>query len=108
MSQERWCSKHAPDSVKKGEVKVIQEKIGGKEQNDPTPEEIEQQKKQLYQEYQQKFQKIVSSVANLTNEILTNLEKNDYTLAKITWTGELHAPSLIANPAVRFSLGKKK
>jgi hypothetical protein len=61
---------------------VKEEIIGGKEPNNPTPEEIEQQKQQLFQEYQNKFQKIASSV-NLTSQILTNLEKNGYTLTKI-------------------------
>ncbi|CAI2189961.1 11193_t:CDS:1, partial [Funneliformis geosporum] len=68
---------------KKGEIKITEEKIGGKEQNSPKPEEIEKRKKQIIQEYQTKFQEIASSVANLTIEILTNLQKNGYVIQKI-------------------------
>ncbi|CAG8847564.1 9303_t:CDS:1, partial [Racocetra persica] len=53
------------------------------EPNNPTPEEVEKQKQQLYEEYQQKFQKIASSVANLTTEILTILQKFGYIIQKI-------------------------
>jgi hypothetical protein len=103
-----WCLKCVPDAVKKGEAKVKEEKVGGKGPTEPNPEEIERQKKQLLQEYQGKFQKIAASVANLTSEILVNLTKNGYTIAKITWTGEFRAPSLTAEPAVSLSLAKKK
>ena len=47
------------------------------------PEEIEKQRKQLYQEYEGKFQKISSSVANLTTEILTNLQNFGYAIQAI-------------------------
>jgi len=65
-------------------------------------------KQELYQKYQQKFQKIASSIANLTSGIIANLESGGYILQEITWTGELQAPSLIAEPSVRFSLARKK
>ena len=60
-----------------------EEKVGCKEPNNPTPEEAEKQKQQLYEEYQTKFQKISASVANLTTEILTNLQKLGYVIQKI-------------------------
>ncbi|CAG8561845.1 9540_t:CDS:2, partial [Ambispora leptoticha] len=40
------------EDAKKGEAKVIEERAGGKEPDNPTPEEIEQKKNQLYQEYE--------------------------------------------------------
>jgi len=43
----------------------------------------EEKKKKLLQEYQNRFQKISSSVDNLTNEILTNLSNVGYTIEKI-------------------------
>ncbi|MCE8163015.1 MAG: hypothetical protein I3273_00330 [Candidatus Moeniiplasma glomeromycotorum] len=73
--------------------------------SDVPSNDIEAQKKKIYQEYQTKFSEIVSSVsADLTNQILTNLSNLDYNLTEITWTGELHTPSLTTEPAVRFSL----
>ena len=56
------------------------ENLKGKQQ---PPTDIEVKKQELYQEYQQKFQKIATSVNNLTSEILTNLEKNGYILQEI-------------------------
>jgi len=63
-------------------------------------------KEQIYQEYQSKFQKIASSVNNLITEIITNLANNGYNFIKITWTGELHAPSLTSESSVSYTLQK--
>jgi len=103
-----WCSKDAPDYIKKGEVKVKEERTEEKEPNNSTPEEIEKRRKQLYQEHEGKFQKISSSVANLTTEILTNLQNFGYTIQAIKWTSELKAPSLTTDPSVSFSLAGEK
>jgi len=71
-----------------------------------SPNQPELNKEQIYQEYQSKFQKIASSVNNLTTEIITNLANNGYNFIKITWTGELHAPSLTSESSVSYTLQK--
>ncbi|CAI2162420.1 10700_t:CDS:2 [Funneliformis geosporum] len=53
-------------------------------QGPPPPRDIEEEIKRLHQEYQTKFKEIASPVANLTMEILTNLQKFSYTIQKIT------------------------
>jgi hypothetical protein len=66
------------------------------------------EKELIYQEYQTEFQKIAASVANLTSEILSKLEKNGFTLREVKWTGKLQAPSLTDELAVNFSFSKNK